>query len=341
MVDKSLLEEANGLLASSDQGQNPALKDFLLRLVRVQSDPVKEELLDGLSIEDALFTLSGPYFRLYYVDLNTDRFIRVDAKNGEWMTKERYAGEDFFRFFASKAYVNIFPSDVAAVIRFLDRDAWRLAKPRTALSLTHRSLEFGVARYHTIRAVKDEKNHLFVGIANADESYFREKELRRKFLKAKDESNIDVLTGLPNRRYYDNEKKRIDNRIRRKSVKRFAIAVCDANDLKKVNDTLGHQAGDEYLLAGAERLRLAFEPCKVCRIGGDEFAVILEGEAYEKREMIVADLIDDSFKAKKDGGCVMAVGLATFLPETDADFSSVFLRADMAMFENKSKLKSI
>ena len=120
----------------------------------------------------------------------------------------------------------------------------------------------------------------------------------------------------------------------------FHMMFLHIHNLKVINDTKGHLVGDEYIKEAASRLQNAFKPAKIYRIGGDEFAVILQGPLYRNREFVVAELIDDSYKALSNDGCVIALGLSAFNPNKDSSFADVFLRADMAMYENKAKLKS-
>lgn len=76
-------------------------------------------------------------------------------------------------------------------------------------------------------------------------------------------------------------------------LKEFAVAVFDLNDLKKVNDTLGHEAGDQYVKDSCKFICQRFKYSPVFRIGGDEFVVILEGIDYEDREEILKGFEED------------------------------------------------
>ena len=69
--------------------------------------------------------------------------------------------------------------------------------------------------------------------------------------------------------------------------------------------------------------------------------MILQGDLYQNRMYIVSSLMKDALNSQKEGQFAMAVGMAEFDPSTDRNFSNVFLRADMAMYENKRKLKGI
>lgn len=87
----------------------------------------------------------------------------------------------------------------------------------------------------------------------------------------------DMLTGLPNRASFISRLERIVARARHEERYRFAILFVDLDDLKRVNDNLGHLAGDELLREFARRLETCIRPeDMVCRLGGDEFAIFLD-----------------------------------------------------------------
>ena len=119
----------------------------------------------------------------------------------------------------------------------------------------------------------------------------------------------------------------------------FAIAILDVNDLKKVNDNAGHQAGDQYLRDACRVICEVFKRSPVFRVGGDEFAVIIKGSDYEHVEELRGRMLDHNRKAMDTGGIVIACGIAKF--DNDACVTAVFERADQAMYENKSSLKAM
>ena len=85
----------------------------------------------------------------------------------------------------------------------------------------------------------------------------------------------DALTGLPNRAAFDTALSRLNCA----TPGAWALFVIDLDNLKNVNDTFGHHAGDCLLQIASERLAAAVAPARLFRIGGDEFAVVLEGDA--------------------------------------------------------------
>jgi diguanylate cyclase (GGDEF)-like protein len=114
--------------------------------------------------------------------------------------------------------------------------------------------------------------------------------------------------------------------------------MLDVNDLKKVNDTAGHQAGDELLQGACRTICDTFKHSPVFRIGGDEFAVIAQGEDYDQLEERLGKMRDHNARALRSGGAVIACGMARL--QGDSCVATVFERADRNMYEDKNRLKA-
>ena len=113
--------------------------------------------------------------------------------------------------------------------------------------------------------------------------------------------------------------------------------VLDVNDLKKVNDSAGHEAGDQYIRDACRIICNTFKHSPVFRIGGDEFAVIAQGDDYARIENLIVRMKEYNAQALGSGGIVIACGMAR--NKGDASVAPVFERADQIMYENKSDLK--
>lgn len=151
----------------------------------------------------------------------------------------------------------------------------------------------------------------------------------------------DPLTGVKSKHAYTIQEELMGAEIAENKVKDFAVIVCDVNGLKKINDTLGHKAGDEYIRAACDMLCEYFKHSPVYRVGGDEFVVLLQGKDYDSRAEIMKNInvkIEENIGAEK---VVMSLGLADFDPENDKTFHEVFKRADGLMYERKMQLKSL
>ena len=121
----------------------------------------------------------------------------------------------------------------------------------------------------------------------------------------------------------------------------FGLVVCDANNLKTINDTQGHAAGDEYIKASARLLCDIFVHSPVFRVGGDEFVVFLQGSDFAEKENLMKKLRDQVLENKETGsGPILASGMAEYAPQIDNFVTEIFERADKEMYENKQDLKS-
>ncbi len=153
----------------------------------------------------------------------------------------------------------------------------------------------------------------------------------------------DPLTGLANRRSFTERLAEECARIRRSPGRTFSVVLIDLDDFKAVNDTLGHAEGDRVLVAVArflERNTRAVDVC--CRIGGDEFAVILPDTDEDGRRAVV-DRLRHAVRPAIDGRTErigLSVGVATCPPEIpDAD--RVVAAADEAMYRDKERRKAL
>ncbi|MDO4803973.1 MAG: amino acid permease [Lachnospiraceae bacterium] len=151
----------------------------------------------------------------------------------------------------------------------------------------------------------------------------------------------DPLTGVKSKAAFSMKRKDYDAQISDGSVKDFAVVVCDVNGLKKINDTLGHKAGDEYICQACKMICDIFQHSPVYRIGGDEFVAVLSGRDYVIRKELVLALHDRSVEHISKGGVVVSGGLSDYIPGEDSTFHSVFERADSLMYEEKQLLKSL
>ena len=154
-------------------------------------------------------------------------------------------------------------------------------------------------------------------------------------------ANTDSMTGVKNKHAFMTREKEINANIKDELAGDFAVVVCDVNGLKKINDTLGHKAGDEYIISACRMVCEIFQHSPVYRIGGDEFVVILGGRDYHMRNELMRLLHDRSVQHIQDGGVVVSGGISDYALGEDTDFHAVFARADELMYEEKKLLKSL
>ena len=152
---------------------------------------------------------------------------------------------------------------------------------------------------------------------------------------------IDQLTSIRNRRGYEHYISELQEQINDQKEKvEFAIAVFDCDNLKRINDEYGHEKGDIYLKASTNLICQVFSHSPVFRIGGDEFAVILQNDDYAAMDELF------SMFRKTEAGINEAAenpwdeigitfGLAVYDPAIDLTVVDVARRADQMMYENK------
>jgi len=157
-------------------------------------------------------------------------------------------------------------------------------------------------------------------------------------------TETDALTHVKNRTAFEGRQGDLQTKMQLTVKPQFAMAVFDVNNLKKINDGLGHEAGDEYIINCCRLICRFFKKSAVYRIGGDEFVVVMENDDYENRDLLLQSMRDEMAElASKDipiyEKISIASGMAVYDIENDFIISDVFSRADAAMYENKAQMK--
>ena len=150
----------------------------------------------------------------------------------------------------------------------------------------------------------------------------------------------DSLTSLPNRFLSLDRLSQMIKEMER-SGEKSAVLFLDIDDFKKVNDSLGHEAGDKLLIESANRLKLAVRKADtVGRLGGDEFIVLLQSLTDSYDAIDVAESLLKSFREpfKIDEGeliLTLSIGVAIY-PENGDCASDLLRNADIAMYQAKA-----
>ena len=166
-------------------------------------------------------------------------------------------------------------------------------------------------------------------------------ELRSQIAQVHVQAYQDGLTGVKSKHAYLEAEKELDEALRRGEIRELAVVVCDVNGLKKINDTFGHKAGDEYIRKACAMICDLFAHSPVYRIGGDEFVAILRGRDFVNRRARMQELHELSVRHIATNDAIVSGGLADYLPEQDQHLHEVFERADVSMYEEKQLLKSL
>ncbi len=157
----------------------------------------------------------------------------------------------------------------------------------------------------------------------------------RRFREARQLADLDALTGLHNRRYFHETLARECARAHRYERK-LSLIVFDLDDFKDINDRIGHLAGDAVLAEAAERVRQVVRTADTaCRVGGDEFAVIIPESSLEDADQLYRR-IQNAVSARalgQAGKLYLSAGVAELRAEDDP--VSFFQRADEALYRAK------
>ncbi|MDY0210785.1 MAG: diguanylate cyclase [Acholeplasma sp.] len=141
----------------------------------------------------------------------------------------------------------------------------------------------------------------------------------------------DALTGLHNRRYYQEQLPIIDN----DSNRPITVILCDINGLKIMNDAFGHDAGDELLKEVSFALKQTFsDKGFVCRTGGDEFTAVLNHTSYEEAAYKV-DKLRTQLEKKNIKGMIISVSFGISTKKSDEPITEVIRMAEDQMYKNK------
>lgn len=153
----------------------------------------------------------------------------------------------------------------------------------------------------------------------------------------------DALTGCKNSAAYIEIQSRLNEQIQ-SGTANFAVLIFDVNDLKTVNDTRGHLFGDVIIVAAAKAICSVFKHSPVFRIGGDEFAVVLEGADLLNDVQLQENLtttIDGWNQENRSQNLHLSIawGLANYDILRDSTMQDVCKRADNIMYQNKASIK--
>jgi len=157
----------------------------------------------------------------------------------------------------------------------------------------------------------------------------------RRFREARQLADLDALTGLHNRRFFHETLARECARAHRYERK-LSLIVFDLDDFKDINDRIGHLAGDAVLSEAAERVRDVVRTADIaCRVGGDEFAVIIPESGIDQADQLYRRIQNavSSRPLGQAGKMFLSAGVAELRAEDDP--VSFFQRADDALYRAK------
>ena len=172
------------------------------------------------------------------------------------------------------------------------------------------------------------------------ESLEREKQQRIELEDARRIMYVDSLTGVKNKLAFYEKEKELEEALDKGEQLEFGVIVFDVNDLKRINDNYGHDAGDRWIRSACNLICDIFKRSPVYRIGGDEFTVIIENKDYDNREKLLEKFNKIVESNVGNDKVVVASGCAIYNREHDFSFKTIFDRADYKMYLRKEELKS-
>ena len=298
---------------------------------------VKEEKITYSRIT----ALAGNYICIYTVDPDTDHYVEYSATKDYEILGLAKHGDDFFNVSIKNGRSLIFPEDYDKFSSLMTKDNVMDNIKRTGLfAFDYRLLIKGEPRYVALRAaiVKEADGpQLIIGISDIDEQVKRDQEYAYNLSLAKIRADVDALTGVRNKHAYIDFVEKINGMIGQEENLKFAITVFDVDNLKEVNDRLGHKTGDKYLINASQMICNSFKHSPVFRVGGDEFVAISRGHDYENINSILKSFGELNSINEKKGDVVVSFGMARFSGEKD--MADVFDKADKVMYKNKEQYK--
>lgn len=288
-----------------------------------------------------VMALAERYDALYMLDLDTEHYTLYRSERMFSKVKVAAEGNDFFNQLQKDAEQVVYAEDVHLVQSALLKESFLKELDENGMFMLKYRLNSPTGPiYVSLEAVYSDKKHVVISVTNVDAQVRREQRIRAEAEEAHQKACRDDLTGIKNKNAYGEFERRMNSQIMSGQIGPFAIAVCDVNGLKTVNDTLGHKAGDEYIKAASKIVCDTFKHSPVFRVGGDEFVAILKGDDFESRDDLAKTFMNIAKHNAEEEKVVVACGISVFDKKHDKNVSEVFERADALMYKNKIALKS-
>ena len=332
----------------------PILGHRVLYVLRASDAIVRLRMADAqnravlAAIPDTFFRLNADGFYLDYEpghDRSGAAWAGRDWPGRDWAGRERpaRAGENGASFAAEacigKHITEVLPREIA------DR---LLEQMRAVLDTQHiRSVDYELTRFGAIhhfeaRLVATGPGEVLGLVRDISERKRTEEQIRRL-------AYCDSLTGIPNRQAF---LETLERELHRSKIgnKKFAVLFMDLDAFKRINDTLGHNAGDHLLKMVSERLRETTRPTdlvsrgehtsNLARLGGDEFTILIPDLERVDHALNVAHRVKEAMRRPFliEGNEIFvtaSIGISLF-PEDGDDCDSLLKFADTAMYHAKN-----
>lgn len=189
-----------------------------------------------------------------------------------------------------------------------------------------------------LESFQSEKNELY-SIAKEYNTLY--KKLKDEVKRNKDISYIDYLTNVNNRKSFDKKLIELINSQKRSSDV-FSIMLFDIDDFKEVNDTYGHQKGDEVLVKVTNLTKKIIRQNDLLfRVGGEEFAVLFPQTNLENSKIIANKIrisIENNFQSLRDKSITISSGI--YQAKSEDDINSIYKKVDSLLYKAKHQGKN-
>ena len=262
------------------------------------------------------------YIDAYYVDLKGNSMI-VCRQNQ--LITDRYGFiDDYAEFSDSYIRQEVLAEDRQIMLKAASADFIReyLAEHESMSVFFRKISPDGFRWLKLIISRGYDEDHAALGFVDADE-YVRK---QQAFEEMENLLKKDPLTAVGSMLAYRELVMDVDRVISAGIMLKTAIIFCDVDNLKEINDSYGHAAGDEHIKKCTDFMRSVCTRSRIFRIGGDEFIIVLEGKDFDRADELYLKLRECEY---------ISSGMALFDPSRDMSIKDTQKRADEIMYEHK------
>lgn len=255
--------------------------------------------------------------------LENNMYLAVTAPVSEIDKTERQLVDRIIKFTILIALISILLSSFIAK---------SLIKPLKELNNAAKDIAKGNLDITLVPKTKDEIGALTGSLRDTA------RELKKRIEYINELAFTDTLTGIGSNAAYLRDVMAVKETIA-KGTADFSLAIIDVNNLKHINDNYGHDSGNILIIQAAETAVSAFGKDRVYRIGGDEFAVIMNNVDEATAKLLAERFV---LMLKEAGGRIVAaaaIGTATYSELYGDSYDTVFKRADEEMYRRKAEMK--
>ncbi|HEU0201753.1 MAG TPA: EAL domain-containing protein [Burkholderiaceae bacterium] len=338
-------EAAVGSWRTSKRWSSRIASPAMAALAMFASGSLLQGLLDGLQRNaltgEGLLIVAAMVFALAYFVLNTLLVTAVPRLK----RNERLQWADLFGVFGWVGIAYAGSAAVAALLylTYLHSGAGVLMAVVPIIVMLLATLHY-FFRHHEVREAARQANA--AAAEREAEVAKREAELAMRHMRElQDIAFRDSLTGLPNRRRFLEHLQQAVHQAHADRQFQFAVMYFDFDRFKLINDSLGHSAGDEFLIEVSRRIQANLRPGDIiARLGGDEFAILAQELAHERYTITLAErlllaLQDPILVAGNEVTTSASIGI-TFSRVGYATPEEVLRDADIAMYRAKAAGKA-